>query len=90
MSNTPKSNGDSSGVVLDTHMSMQAAAEYTGYNIQYLRRIVRAGHISGLKVGPVWLVEIDSVDAYLKDIRHKNDRRYGPRVYQEYINSQED
>ena len=40
------------GIVLDNHMSMEAAAAYSGYNIQYLRRIVRDGLIEGVKVGP--------------------------------------
>lgn len=50
-------------------MSMRAAAEYPGYNIQYLRRIVRAGIIAGTKADPLWLVEINSVGAYLKSVR---------------------
>ena len=35
--------------VLDNHMSIQAAAEYSGYNLQYLRRIVRKGEVEGVK-----------------------------------------
>ena len=80
----------SAGVVLDNHMSTQAAAEYSGYNVQYFRRLMRAGVIDGIKVGQMWLVNIDSLDAYLKSVRQTDDRRYGPRVYQEYINKQED
>jgi hypothetical protein len=90
MSAIPNQRSNPAGTVLDTHMSMQAAAEYSGYNIQYLRRIVRAGIIDGVKVGPVWLVEIASMDAYLKSVRQTDDRRYGPRVYQEYIGKRGD
>jgi hypothetical protein len=90
MSAIPNQSGNPAGIVLDTHMSMQAAAEYSGYNVQYLRRIVRAGIIDGVKVGPVWLVEIASMDAYLKSVRQMDDRRYGPRVYQEYIGERGD
>jgi excisionase family DNA binding protein len=75
----------STGVVLDNHMSIQAATEYSGYNTQYLRRLVRAGAIEGIKVGQVWLVSIASLDTYLERIRNSDDRRYGPRVYQEYM-----
>jgi hypothetical protein len=39
------------GMVLDNHMSVQAAAEYSGYNVQYLRRLVRRGEVEGVKVG---------------------------------------
>jgi excisionase family DNA binding protein len=74
--------------VLDNHMSIQAAAEYSGYNLQYLRRIVRKGEVEGVKVGQVWLVNLASLDAYLKRVQNTDDRRYGPRVYQTYISSQ--
>jgi excisionase family DNA binding protein len=71
-------------------MSIQAAAEYSGYNLQYLRRIVRKGEVEGVKVGQVWLVNLTSLDAYLERVQNTDDRRYGPRVYQEYISSQSD
>jgi excisionase family DNA binding protein len=79
---------DNGGQVLDNHMSIQAAAEYSGYNLQYLRRIVRKGEVEGVKVGQVWLVNLASLDAYLKRVQNTDDRRYGPRVYQAYISSQ--
>ena len=78
----------STGVVLDNYMSIQAAAEYSGYNTQYLRRLVRSGAIEGLKVGQVWLVSIASLDEYLARIRNSDDRRFGPRVYQEFMSGQ--
>jgi excisionase family DNA binding protein len=80
----------SAGVVLDNHMSIQAAAQYSGYNLQYLRRLLRAGAIKGLKVGQVWLVKIASLDAYLEQVRALGDRRYGPRVYQADSHDQQD
>jgi hypothetical protein len=45
-------------------MSIQAAAVYSGYNEQYLRRLVRAGIIHGVKIRQMWLVVVDSLDAY--------------------------
>ena len=75
--------------VLDNHVSIQTAAEYSGYNVQYLRRLVRAGVIEATKIGQMWLVTLDSLNDYLKSVRHTDDRRFGPRVYQEYIESQE-
>ena len=79
---------NSAGMVLDNHMSVQAAAEYSGYNLQYLRRLVRGGEVAGVKVGQMWLVQVASLDAYLRRVQSTDDRRYGPRVYQTYINSQ--
>jgi excisionase family DNA binding protein len=78
----------SSGVVLDGYMSIDAAVEYSGYNAQYFRRLMRKGAIEGVKLGQVWLVSIESLDAYLESIRFSDDRRYGPRVYHEYVSEQ--
>jgi hypothetical protein len=78
----------SSGVVLDGHMSIDAAVEYSGYNAQYFRRLMRKGAIEGVKIGQIWLVSIESLDAYLESIRESDDRRYGPRVYHEYVSEQ--
>jgi hypothetical protein len=58
---SPPQDSSSRGV-LDNHMSIQAAAEYSGYNLQYLRRIVRKGEVEGVKVGQVWLVDLTSLD----------------------------
>jgi hypothetical protein len=78
----------SSGVVLDSYMSIDAAVEYSGYNAQYFRKLMRKGAIEGVKIGQVWLVSIKSLDAYLESIRKSGDRRYGPRVYHEYVSEQ--
>jgi hypothetical protein len=32
---------------------IQAAAELTGYNIQYLRRLLRYGKLEGIKIGQI-------------------------------------
>ena len=45
---------------------MQAAAEATGYNIQYLRRMLRSGALKGVKIGQMWLIEMDALETYLK------------------------
>lgn len=76
-------------ITLDNHMSIQAAAEYSGYNEQYLRRLAKAGAVKGIKIGQMWLVTVDSLDAYLKSIRDVNDRRFGPRVYHERLQQRE-
>ena len=75
----------SAGVVLDNYMSIDAAAEYSGYNPQYFRKLMRTGAVEGIKVGQMWLVSIGSLDAYLKDMQRSGDRRFGPRVYQAYM-----
>jgi excisionase family DNA binding protein len=87
---TVQSSQQSSDVpaVLDNHMSIQAAAEYSGYNENYLRRLAKAGAIKAIKIGQMWLVTIDSLNAYLKSVQSADDRRFGPRVYHEHIQQQ--
>ena len=48
------------------YVTIQTAAEATGYNLQYLRRLLRAGQITGVKLGQMWLIEFHSLEAYLK------------------------
>jgi len=74
---------------VDTYMPVKEAADYAGYNTQYLRRLLQSGSLEGIKVGQMWLVKAASLDEYLNSIRNADDRRYGPRVYQEYIERQE-
>lgn len=57
---SPQSDG---GLVLDNHMSIQAAAEYSGYNLQYLRWIVRKGEVEGVKVGQMQLIHLALLDS---------------------------
>jgi hypothetical protein len=35
------------GIFVNQHITVQAAADVTGYNIQYLRRILRSGALKG-------------------------------------------
>jgi hypothetical protein len=48
--------------------------EYSGYNLQCLRQIVRKGKVEGVKVGQVWLVNPTLLDAYLKRVQYTDDR----------------
>jgi len=67
------------GIFINQHITVQAAAEVTGYNIQYLRRMLRSGALEGVKIGQMWLIEMDALDAYLKRVESTSDRRCGPR-----------
>jgi len=67
------------GIFVNQHLTVQAAADVTGYNIQYLRRLLRSGKLEGIKIGQIWLIEIQSLDIYLKHIESTSDRRCGPK-----------
>ena len=67
------------GIFINQHITVQAAAEVTGYNIQYLRRLLRSGTLEGVKIGQMWLIDIAALEAYLKRVESSSDRRCGPR-----------
>ena len=68
-----------SGLLINGHVTVQAAAEVTGYNIQYLRRLLRSGKLEGIKIGQLWLIEMQSLEMYLQQLESSSDRRCGPR-----------
>ena len=65
--------------VIVNHISVQAATEVSGYNAQYLRRLLRTGKLDGRKVGQVWLVNLDSFQEYFGRALSLDDLRYGPK-----------
>jgi excisionase family DNA binding protein len=67
------------GVLIHQHITVQAAADTTGYNIQYLRRMLRSGVLKGVKIGQMWLIEMDALVTYLQHVETTSDCRCGPR-----------
>jgi len=66
-------------IVFNNCISVNGAAFHSGYNVQYLRRMLRSGVLQGIKVGQMWLIEIDALETFLKRIENTSDRRCGPR-----------
>lgn len=64
----------------EKYITVQAAAEATGYNLQYLRRLLRAGKLAGIKIGQVWLISLASLAIYLQQAEYAVDRRCGPKA----------
>ena len=78
--NTPNiSQKPNKGVFINHHITVLAAAEATGYNIQYLRRLLRSGALKGVKIGQMWLIDMGSLETYLHHVGTTTDRRCGPR-----------
>lgn len=48
----------------------QDAADRLGYTRQHVRRLIRAGHLRGRKLGRDWFVDPDSVGAYLASLEN--------------------
>jgi excisionase family DNA binding protein len=67
------------GILIGKYISVQVAVETTGYNTQYLRRLLRSGKLEGVKIGQIWLIEMESLETYLQNVETSSDRRCGPR-----------
>jgi excisionase family DNA binding protein len=65
--------------VINNHITVQEAAEITGYNVQYLRRLLRAEKLEAIKIGHIWLIDLTSLQAYLSRAISSNDLRCGPK-----------
>jgi excisionase family DNA binding protein len=67
---------------LDGFVPVKTAATLTGYNLQYLRRLLRAGKLEGVKIGQVWLIRASSLQNHLDRSYGSPDHRLGPRCPQ--------
>ena len=65
--------------VFNNCISVKAAAFHSGYNMQYLRRLLRDGRLLGLKLGQTWLIDKRTLEAYLENAKHTKDKRFGPK-----------
>ena len=65
--------------VIANHISVEQATTISGYNTQYLRRLLRAGKLAGVKIGQVWLIDLASLQTYFSFAISSNDLRYGPQ-----------
>lgn len=59
--------------------SIKEASKKTGYNEEYLRRLIRRGKIEAVRIGPAYLIRVSSLDRYLKEMQLSGDARMGPR-----------
>ena len=65
--------------VLNNHISVQVAASYSGYSLQYLRRLLRTCKLEGIKIGQLWLVDKGALDIYIEKAQDATDQRFGPK-----------
>lgn len=66
-------------IVFNNCISVKAAAFHSGYNMQYLRRLLRDGRLPGMKLGQTWLIDKGTFEAYLENANRTQDKRFGPR-----------
>lgn len=78
------SNGSSPAPVKDwadlpEWIDIRQASEISGYNSDYLRRVMRQGKIKAQKRGTMWWIDRDSLQAYVALMEALGEKRYDPR-----------
>lgn len=58
--------------------SIEEASERTGYNREYLRRLIRRDKIEAVRIGPVYLIRVSSLKAYIQNL-DPSDARTGAK-----------
>ena len=58
-------------------LSTAEASSRSGYHVEHIRRLIRQGRLEAHRVGWMWFVNPDSLDAYVEDV--KRYPQSGPR-----------
>jgi len=64
--------------VTEDYITVKTASKFSGYNEQYLRRLLREGVFETRKIGQLWLIEQSDFGKYLQEARKTSDKRFGP------------
>jgi excisionase family DNA binding protein len=63
----------------ETYITVRAASKYSGYNQQYIRRLLRKGSLKTKKIGQIWLIDHSDFVRYLSESIQSKNRRFGPQ-----------
>ena len=66
-------------IVFNNCVSVRGAVLHSGYNMQYLRRLLRDDRLNGMKLGQIWLIDKRTLEAYLEIAHQTKDKRFGPK-----------
>ena len=64
----------------DNYLSVKTASEISGYNRQYIRRLLRSGIFRSRKVGQIWFINLGDFNNYLERAKISQDKRFGPSI----------
>ncbi len=67
------------GHILRNHITAETAANLSGYNLQYIRRLACDGKLEAVRVGRAWLIDLASLQDFIKRALRRDDPRSGPR-----------
>ena len=60
-------------------LTIQEAANISGYHPEYIRRLIRNGEIDARKFSIVWQVKRDSLLSYIETANAMADKRFTPK-----------
>ncbi len=60
------------------YVTVKTAARISGYNQQYLRRLLRGNRFRSKRIGQLWLINRDDFKKSLRSTKRSSDKRYGP------------
>ncbi len=63
------------------YITVKTAAKISGYNQQYLRRLLRGYFLQSKRIGQLWLIDRDDFLKYLSNAKRTTDKRYGPKYH---------
>lgn len=55
-----------------------AAAKETGYSTPHISLLLRQGKVQGEKVGGIWLVDLESLQAYAESMKELGTKKFDP------------
>jgi len=61
------------------YITVKTASEISGYNQQYLRRLLRGNILRSKRLGQAWLVDREHFMEYVATAINSADNRYGSR-----------
>ncbi|MGB2955608.1 MAG: helix-turn-helix domain-containing protein [Anaerolineales bacterium] len=65
--------------VTEDYITVKTASKFSGYNEQYLRRLLRGGIFKTRKIGQLWLIEQADFGKYFSEATKSDDKRFGPQ-----------
>jgi excisionase family DNA binding protein len=60
-------------------MTTEEAADYSGYDVEHVRRLIRQGKVDAVKKGRNWWISANSFTNYVEAMQSSEDRRAGPK-----------
>lgn len=65
--------------ISDDWLTVEQAAELSGYHPVYLRGVIRSGQIQAKKISFMWFINRQSLIEYISQAEQSGDKRRGPK-----------